>query len=373
MKEKLFLLLSILITSFYGYSQNNKEITILYLLPFHLNEENIASSSLRSSADIHQMRQFEMMGFWLSAKMALKEYENTDKTINVIVRDATTDKNALKKILEDSALMAPVDVIIGPFYGALFPTASEYAKNHNLTIINPFSTRYDFVETNPAVYKLTPPFISRPETIAERFLKDPEQYNVILWGDSTTTIEMQAYKYYFNEHNIKYKEVHTLAIPQDIRKTNLIIALFEQQERVIHAVHTLVNQEDEIEYNRIVVVPEKWLSISELTEDFYNISELFYFSNCFVAENSDRVKLFQFDYLYNNEAPADLADYAYQGYDITRYFIDLFFADFNHNEVQFEPLSYKFAWKQIEGGGFENVKTRLIQVKDLELHEAHDF
>ena len=368
MKKKLFLIFFVITHFFYGFSQNNNEITILYLLPFHLNEGVVPQSSLKNSALIHQVKQFEMMGFWLSAKMALKEYENTDKTINVIVRDVVTDKNALKKILDDSVLMAPVNIIIGPFYGALFPMAAEYAKNHNIIIVNPFSTRYDFVENNPAVYKLTPPFISRPETIAAHFLSEPDKYNVILWGDSATTIELQAYKYYFNEHNIRFKEVHTLTLPEDMRKTNLIIALFEQPERVIHAVHTLINEEETPD--RVVVVPEKWLSISELTEEFYNLPELFYFSNCFIDENSENVQLFQTDYLYYYESPADLADYAFQGYDITRYFIDLFFADFNHNEVKFKPLSYQFQWKQIEGGGFENIKARLIQVKDLDLEEV---
>ena len=372
MKKNLFLILCVIISFFYGYSQNNNEITILYLLPFHLNEGVVPQSSLRNSAEIHQVKQFEMIGFWLGAKMALKEYENTDKTINVIVRDVVTDKNALKKILDDSMLMAPVNIIIGPFYGALFPLAAEYAKNHNIIIINPFSTRYDFVENNPAVYKLTPPYISRPEAIVTHFLPEPDKYNVILWGDSSTTIELQAYKYYFNEHNIKFKEVHTLTLHEDITKTNLIIALFDKPERVIHAVHTLINQEENLS-SRIIVVPEKWISISELTEDFYNLPELFYFSNYFIDENSDKVKLFQSDYLFYYEAPADVADYAYQGYDITRYFIDLFFVDFNHNEVKFKPLSYQFQWKQIEDGGFENIKTRLIQVKDLELREMNGF
>ena len=309
-----------------------------------------------------------MMGFWLGTKMALQEYEYANKKINVIIRDVGTDKMVLNKILEDTLLMQDVNMIIGPFYGSLFPTAAEYAKNHCIHIVNPFSTRYDFVENNPYVYKLIPPFISRPEIVDKQFISHSENYNIILWGDSATTPELLAYRYYLTEHQIPYKEVHTLTLPILHAKHNLIVALFDQPERVIHAVHTLVNTEEQQDFT--LIVPEKWLSISELTEEFYNLPDLYFFTDCFVDENSDRVKQFKFDYTFFYEAPPELADYSFQGYDITRYFIDLFFEDFNHKNVQFIPLSYQFYWTQILNGGFENVKTRFIQVKNLELNEV---
>ena len=367
MKKKLLILLILSFTCFFANAQTKREVTILYFLPFHLAESFDYSASFRNCADIQQVQQFEMMGFWLGAKMALQEYEHTHKKIHVIVRDAVTDKQALYKVLNDTMLMRSVDIIIGPFYGSLFPIAAEYAKNYCISIINPFSTRFDFVENNPSVYKLLPPFISRPERIEKQFLAQPDTYNVILWGDSTTTPELLAYKYYFNEHHIAYKEIHTLNLPLHRVKSNLIIALFDQQERVIHGVHTLMNNEDQA--NITLVVPEKWITTSELTDDFFKLPHLYYFTNYFVDENSVAVKEFKYDYLYYYGATATLADYAYQGYDITHYFIDLFAADFNLNEIKFVPLSYRFQWKHIFNGGFENVNARLIQVKNLELEE----
>jgi len=368
MKKIKFLSFIFLFTLSYGNAQTQDETTILYLLPFHLNEYVDNYQIFRNSAEIYQTKQFEMMGFWLGTKMALQEYENTHKKINVIVRDVGTEVDALHKILNDTVLMNPVNMIIGPVYGSLFPVAASYAKENNIVIVNPFSTRYDFVENNPAVYKLIPPFLCRPEKIVTHFLSHSDDYNIILWGDSVTTPELIAYRYYFNEQSIHFKEVHTLNVPMNIRKKNLIIALFEQPERVIHGVHTLINQQEE-EINITLVVPEKWFTISELTEDFYTLPELYFFTNYFVDENSDRIKQFQSNYTFYYEAPAELAAYSYQGYDITRYFIDLFFADFIYENVNFTPLSYNFQWKKIENGGFENIKTRLIRVKNLELIE----
>jgi len=366
MKRKLFFVFIALLSYLLGNAQSTNEVTILYLLPFHLNEAPVRHSSFKSSAEIHQVKQFEMMGFWLGAKMALQEYEYKDKKINVIVRNAVTDKKVLNTILEDSVLMAPVNMIIGPFYGSLFPMAAEFAKQHNIVIVNPFSTRFDFVENNPHVYKLVPPYSSRPETIAEHFLSQSDEYSIILWGDSAKSLELQVYKSYFKTQNIHFKEIHTLTLPENTKSKNLIIAFFEQPTRVIHGVHTLINREEETD---ILVVPEKWLSISELTEEFFNFPDLYFFANYFVDENCSRVQEFQSDHIFHYGTPAELAAYSYQGYDITRYFIELYFVGFDPTKVQFQPLSYRFQWEQILDGGFENSKARFIRVKDLGLGE----
>jgi hypothetical protein len=350
----------------FGTIQAKNEVTVLYLLPFHLNED-ADYLSIKSNTEINQVKQFEMIGFWLGAKMALQTYENSDKVVNVIVRDAVTDISALKTILDDTTLMSRVHIIIGPFYGSIFPVASDFAKSHNIIIINPFSTRHDFVVTNPYVYKLVPPFSSRPKMITELFLEDSMLYNIILWGDSVRNPELQAYKKYFSTHQIPYQETHTVSLPEHSNQSNLIIALFEQPTRVIHGVHSLINRTVEKD---IVVVPEQWLSISELTEDFFNLPHLYYFTNYFVDENSAEIKQFKADHILFYEAPAELVTYSYQGYDITRYFIDLFFADYDFNEVKFTPFSYQFQWKEIPDGGFENNKVRFIRIKDLELKEV---
>lgn len=358
-----------LLCCLFGNVQSKNEVTILYLLPFHLNE-SVNYTSLRSGADINQVMQFEMMGFWLGAKMALQEYEYTDKRINVIVRDAVRDITALNKILEDTDLMENVNIIIGPFYGSLFPVAADFAKEHNIIIVNPFSVRFDFVENNPLVYKLTPPFASRPETIAKVFLSQPNEYNIILWVDSNPTPDLRAYRSYFKEYKIHFKEMESLTLPQNTTKKNLIIALFDEPERVIHSIHTLTNNDPEDNVQNILVVPAKWLSIPELKEDFFTLPQLYYFTNYFVDEKSSIVKQFQSDYIFNYEAPAELAAYSYQGYDITRYFIDLHFVDSNTDNAHFQPFSYKFQWRRVPNGGYENVKARFIQVKNLELEEV---
>jgi len=366
MKKKILLIILASISFLISIAQNNNEITILYLLPFHSQGNIPKISNLKNSEEIYQIKPFEMMGFWCGAKLALQEYNQTNKKINVIVRDVVTDIYELQKILEDSVLMMKVDIIVGPFYGSLFSVAADYAKKHNKTIINPFSTRFDFVENNPKVFKLVPSLTSRPETVDKVFLTSPDEYNIILWCDTATTQEMNAFVVYFREKNIPFKEVISLSLLQNSKKKNLIISFIDNSTRIIQSVHTFLSSEMD---NNILIVPEKWFNLTELTEDFYNLPHLYYFTDYFVNENDTKVKEFKADYLLSYGAPAELAAYSFQGYDITHYFIDLFFADFNTNNVIFNPLSYKFQWKPIQNGGYENTKTRLIRIKDFELKE----
>ena len=368
MKKNIFFTILLAFSYLYSSAQTKNEVTILYLLPFHLTESSINTSAFKSSNDILRVKQFEMLGFWLGAKMALQEYNQSDKTINVVVKDVVTDENALQSILNDHELMKNVNIIIGPFYGSLFPVAAEYAKNHNIIIVNPFSTRFDFVQQNPSVYKLMPPFYSRPKTISDIFLAQKNEYNIILWGDSVQSIEIQAYKQFFTEHNIPFKEMQYLSLSSKSKNKNLIIAIFETPTRVIHSVHTLINNENQT--NNVVVVPESWLSITELPYDFYNLPCLYYFTNYFIDENSTEIQQFQQEYALLYDIPAELDAYSYQGYDITRYFVDMFFADFEADKVKFQPLSYRFQWNKILNGGYENQKNRLIRIKDLELEEV---
>ncbi len=93
-KGFLFILFSFCFLIF-SFAQTPKEITVLYLLPLHLEESNIDVSKIESDFDIYEIPSFEMIGFWEGAKLALKTYEDSQNKINVIVRDVSTDEQKL--------------------------------------------------------------------------------------------------------------------------------------------------------------------------------------------------------------------------------------------------------------------------------------
>ena len=370
MKKSILTLLLVLLSLQNIYSQSPKEITILYLIPLHLSDSLIDINRIESDLDIYDIPSFEMFGFWEGAKLALQTYENSNKIVKVVVRDVATDEKKLQKVLQDEKLMKDVDLIIGPFYGSLFPIASKYAEEHKITIINPFATRIDFVNENRAVYKLIPPLSSRPESLQKNILSKYSDYSVILWYDAEDNIELAAYETYFKTNQIPYTltkvkpETYSLNLTLSSTKHNVIVALFQNQTNVINQMRLLEGTHNQFEYS--LIFPEGWLQVSSLDDDFYAMPNMYYFSNYFVDQNSLAVKDFRSDYFATFQSPCQLERYSYQGYDITKYFIDLYFAGFNERDVTYTPLSYKFNFKQWSNGGFENNKVRLIEIKNFE-------
>lgn len=374
MKKAFLILLLVLLSIQNSYSQSQKEITILYLIPLHLSDSLIDINKIDTDMDIYEIPSFEMFGFWEGAKMALQSYENGNKNVKVVVRDVTTDETKLEKIFQDEKFMKDVDLIIGPFYGSLFPIASKYAKDHKITIINPFSTRTNFVSENSAVYKLTPPLNSRPESLQKNILTKHPDYSVILWYDSEDNVELAAYETYFKTNEIPYTltkvkpETYSLNLTLSSTKHNVIIALFQNQTNVINQMRLLEGIKNQFQFS--LIFPEEWLQVSSLDDDFYAMPNIYYFSNYYVDQNSSTVMDFKSDYVTTYHSPCQLERYSYQGYDITKYFIDLFFVGYNFKNVTYKPMSYKFKFKQWTSGGFENDKVRLIEIKNFEKVEV---
>lgn len=361
---------------FYSYAQSPKEITVLYLLPLHLEESNIDISKIESDFDIYEIPSFEMMGFWEGAKLALKTYEDSQNKVNIIVRDISTDEKKLMEVLNNAKLMKDVDLIIGPFYGSLFPTAAKYAAEHKITIINPFSSRTDFVRENPYVYKIVPPLSSRPESIKKQILTSFPNHQVVLWYDYDDTLELKEYELYFKENGIPYtlakmgQGSFSLNLNLNVDKQNIIIALFNNQTHVINQMRLLSGIQNS--YPITLIFPEEWLNISSLDDDFYSIKNLYYFTNCFVDLNLQMIKDFRIIYHETYQSPCQLDRYSFQGYDITKYFIDLFFAGNVEKSVVYSPMAYKFKFKQWTKGGYENDRVRLIQIQDFQKKEVSE-
>ncbi|HPE40565.1 MAG TPA: hypothetical protein PLI77_05685 [Bacteroidales bacterium] len=374
MKKGFLTILIYLSCGIFAFSQTQKEITVLFLLPIHLDESAVDIATIETDFDIYEIPSFEMMGFWEGAKLALQTYEDSEHQVNVIVRDVTTDEKKLTEILKNYQLMKDVDLIIGPFYGSLFPIAAKYAEDHKITIINPFTSRTDFVSQNSSVYKLIPSLSSKAKTIHEKILSLSQNNHVVLWYDANDTVVMTAYENYFKEQNIPYSLaqvgqgslVETLPLRSD--KQNVVIALYNNQTHVINQMRLLSGIESS--YPVTLIFPESWLNISSLDVDFYSLKNLFYFTNYFIENDNQSIVDYRFHYVETYQSPCQLERFSFQGYDITKYFIDLYFAGFNEKMVTYFPMSYKFKFKQWTKGGFENDKARLIQIQDFERKEV---
>lgn len=366
------ILLFLLLTFSSTKAQTENPKTILYLIPFYTEEiKTFDVNFITFDEDINNITSFKLAGFWEGAEMAFREFENEGFKLNVIVRDITDDKKKLNQILQDTTFMKGIDLIIGPFFAEMFTIAAQYANTYKIPIVNPFSNRTDFVENNEYVYKLIPSISARPILLDSLLLNRYPKTNIILWGNiDNSTNELSIYEDYFIKKQLPYTKVPfregITLLMQKMKPNyhNIIITYSETQASIIHNIRLLANTGALPSYS--LVIPEEWLKANEAETENFNKLNIHYFSNYYVDYENDNTLLFVSDFIERFNSPPDLSRFSFQGYDITRYFVNKIVTPSDSIQNKFNPISFDFQFNKIENGGYENQKARLLQIENFQ-------
>ncbi len=363
--KKIILFCFLFLAYSFSVAQSEQTKTILYLIPLDAdNMKNVNINEIKDQNGLEANYSHTLIGFWEGAQIALDELAKGGKTLNVISRDITDDETKLESILSDPAIQK-VDLIIAPVFGKMFPAIAEFAKLHKIPLVNPFSSRQDIIDNNPYVYKLSPAWESRPQIINEVYPNS----NFILWGnDEQYENEIAAYEEYFKLNKITYHKISDTAfidkkLSQHLR--NVVITFFDKPKQITQAMSKMLSKNIS---NFQWVVPESWLKINHFNIENANIFKLNFFTNYFVDEKDELTKVFIYNFASKFEHLPSTENFAYQGYDITKFFVDLICNDFNIPQNEPFPLACRFKFKRIEKGGFENIQTRLIQIDNYKFN-----
>lgn len=374
MKSKFFLLLFICmsVTSLWAQDPVSKEKTVLFLIPFYTEQYNEqAVANIKTSEDIASIYSFQLMGFWEGAQMALDEYDTINRPLKVIVKDVTDNETKLRAIMNDKALMQHVDLIIGPFFSKMFAIAAKYAKEYKIPIVNPFTNRTDLLANNEYVYKLMPAADARPAMVS--FIADQyPHHQILIWADSTKkTKDFNAYLHYFHQHKIPFKVISPKTNILTELKTdtkNILLPLYNDGAQIMMLSRNLILKADL--KNLLVIAPEEWLNLQTYDVDYYSKLNLHFFSDYYINFSDDATMNYVAKFTEKYKIPPTLENYAFQGYDITRYFIELLYNNMDVDLVKIDPLAYHFSFDKVPQGGYENVNIQCLQIKDNEIQRA---
>lgn len=353
------------------FAQSGEKYTILYLIPFE--SDSYVTPFVKECEDMDAVRSYQLMGFWNGAQMALDEYDAQGVPLNIIVRDISNNESKLRRLMEDEALMKEVDLIIGPFFGKLFAIAANYAKQYEIPIVNPFSSRQDFIEKNEFVYKLIPSLEARPAMIA--FLAQQNNaFPIIIYGDSiASNKEMSAYCHYFRKNSIPFVMTpNASSVVERIQKTKpqFVVTFYDNPAQNLIISRTLA-MSDKTE-NLTFVVPETWLESKTYDIEYYSKLNLHFFSDYYIDFDGEKAKTFIYDYAQRYGTPPTLKNFAFQGYDITRFFVEFLRNGKDIDRVKTEAIAYPLSFDKSPGGGFENVNVQFLEIKDNEIIPSQD-
>jgi len=356
-------------------SSSEEEYTVLYLIPFFSElSEQITVSNIENDYDIYTYTSFQLVSFWEGAQIALQEFDNQNIKLNVIVRDVISDDTEkTRTILEDSILMKNVDLIIGPFYKNIFDIAAQYALRYKIPIVNPFALRNDYLKQNPYTYKAMPAQESKPVWLEKKLLSKYKDVKVILYFENEKSEELKMYKKYFTEKKtfsfvtIPFKSgIANLTATLDKNRHNIIIASSRSIPTIINNIRLLENQENLPPFT--FIMPENWLVDIEGELENLNRLNMMFFSHYYVNSNDDKTLYFITKFLERFRTPPSVDRFSYQGYDITRFFIQCLIHNFDRSKFDYFPTALDFHFEQIgEGEGFENQNLQLLQLLDFEI------
>lgn len=377
MKFKYCISLLLLVMSPYihgGLMAQQEAYKVLYLLPFHVeNADEIEVDRIKDMDDLYAVKSFDLFGFWEGAKMALQQFDKDGVALEIYVRDVCQDETKLETVLHEFE-DKPLNLIIGPLYGKPFARAAMFAKERKISLVNPFSNRNDFLENNPYVFKAVPAVSACPQLLNKLVLQKLENYNLIFWTDPKNRHKMLPhFEMYCAEKEIPYQTVALSdgsgALTKKLvdGKVNVVIAFYENNDvKVIQNIQELALKDQKV----LLVAPESWLSIHNIDMKALNQLHFHYFSNYFVDEAEPAVELFETEYVAAFNSHPSLSRYSYQGYDITRYFVELLRNQYNFYKVEIQPLSFGFDFQKILDGGYENQKQHLLRIENLRLEEV---
>lgn len=137
-----------------GNAQERYKVALL--IPLYLYDVNSIAVSPESVAKSKKARPFSFLQFYEGFMVAMDSLTNHyGLRVDLRVIDVTENTGTAQSAIEQLE-NHPVDIIIGPFFSKSFDVVQQYAKEHEILIVNPLSTRESIVEGNPYVVKLKP-------------------------------------------------------------------------------------------------------------------------------------------------------------------------------------------------------------------------
>lgn len=141
---------------FADISNLTKEYHIALMIPLYLEEFDSLKFERNTDADqFIKEKPFRYMQFYYGVMMAIDSLKASGLNVVLNVYDVDSELTKTMKVLQNEEIRN-MDLIIGPFFKLNFKIAANVAKHFGIPIINPMSTRSDFVNNNPFVYKFQP-------------------------------------------------------------------------------------------------------------------------------------------------------------------------------------------------------------------------
>jgi LysM repeat protein/ABC-type branched-subunit amino acid transport system substrate-binding protein len=374
-----------------GYTNYKGEIkdeyNVAFFLPFHADEANTMDMEKIIKGD-HQFatKTNVALQFYEGAMMAIDSLKKLHLNAKIFIYDIDDKDSALMANILKKPELASMDLMIGPLYGSGFVPVANFAKEHNIAIVSPFTQVNKILFNNPYVSKVSPSVTLQVEQMAHFVVDSFKTQNIILVNNSNPK-EVSFFNAFKNTANaellkagatpadsvkIAFGSGNTLSM-LSTTKVNVIILPSNNQSYITEFITTLNGLKDR--YKIVLFGLQNWLHFDNLDFEYLNNLSLHIPSNTFIDYHDPATQAFIKSYRTKYKTEPDL--FTFQGFDVTLCFISSlqksgsgFLKDLS--TICYKGMGSNYRFSQFPAdSGFENKFVFILKYQDYQLIKAN--
>ena len=361
------------------------EYNIAFFLPFHAAEASALDVEKIVKGDEQLPNKSTIaLPFYEGALLAIDSLKKKNIKAKLFVYDVDDHDSLNIVTLLKKPELKEMDLMIGPLYGSSFMPVAKFAKEHHIPIVSPFTQINKILFDNLYVCKVLPSTAMQIELMANYAIDSFRTQNIILLNNNNPK-EVTFYNAFKKAGNKALKKV---AVNDTIRetkslgaiesllnvaKTNVIVLPSNNQSYVTEFLSKLYKMPDK--YKIVVFGLQSWLNYDNLDFEYLNKLSVHLPANSYIDYHNAVTQ--DFVRTYRNTYKTEPESYAFQGYDITCYFLSLlqkYGSGFLNNIVDDKAnglqVDFNFTQYPMESG-FENKFVYILKYQDYKLVKAN--
>lgn len=375
---------------FCGKLMEKAHYNIALMIPFFLDEVVVRTEDeIENNAVDEQdfIRSYLFVQFYEGFLLALDSLKQLGFKADVHVFNVEDDIEATQEVLRNPK-MKEMDMIIGPFYNTSFRMAANFARQHQIPIINPLSNRSDIVTANPFVYKVKPAedqifqtlvdYLNHSHAASQIFIarhnpfRDELAFNQL---KNTLNRELKTREFPLTGlyHEIVYTRdsVYTFLHQASTEKDNVVIIYSDHKVFTLDILRKLNQLRDTFDIT-VIGVPN-WTQMEGFDYRHKNNLKTHVLAPGYADYDDAMVK--NFVRSFRESYHAEPEDYALIGYDIGMYFLSAIMRFGKHFSecipyYEMDALQTGFRFYAAQGGGFENQHWKVLRMRNFKYREV---
>lgn len=363
-----------------GKPSPEKTYNIALLIPFFLDSQDASQNTdtLRAG-QANSNRQYEFIQFYYGAMLAIDSLGKSGLNARVSIFDVDNTPASVTKLLAKPE-MSRMDLIIGPLYAAGFERVAKFAKDNKIKIVNPLSTRSDFLQNNPFAFKAQSSTGSQIDIMARYIASIRNNANVIIVRQFSfsETAAVETFRKEMgsgNLHEVIYIRDSLNGIVRHLRKDrqNIVVGLSNDKVFTIDLIRKL--NDIRLDYPITCFGLQEWEDFALDTDYMVNL-RLHLPAFSFIDFHAEPTRNFirSFRNKYNTEPLPNR--FAFAAFDVTYYFLSAMMKYGNDFEeclpyYRYRGLQIPFQFEPSGRNGMENKGMVIYMVQNFRQIEVY--